>query len=215
MREVNQKQKEQSIVKFPKKSTTKKQIPTITPKSQCTWRTSPPMNTTFEVSYPIKWSKHLFSISKIRQLYETLPFDNSDGGVWTQGFDIQYNTSQWTSKKKLKIILMPHSHCDPGKSPTQIYSYCIWLGWLNTYEQYFLHATKYILNTMMKILDQNRKYKFIWAEMSFLSLWWDQATKTQRTLLKKLISNQQFEIVTGGWVSEEKISRFDLIAFIR
>jgi alpha-mannosidase II len=58
-------------------------------------------------------------------LYETLPFDNSDGGVWTQGFDIQYNTSQWTSKKKLKIILMPHSHCDPGKSPTQIYSYCI------------------------------------------------------------------------------------------
>ncbi len=68
---------------------------------------------------------------------------------------------------------------------------------------------------MMKMLDQNRKYKFIWAEMSFLSLWWDQATKTQRTLLKKLISNQQFEIVTGGWVSEEKISRFDLIAFIR
>jgi hypothetical protein len=54
MREVNQKQKEQSIIKFPKKSTTKKQIPTITPKSQCTWRTSPPMNTTFEVSYPIK-----------------------------------------------------------------------------------------------------------------------------------------------------------------
>jgi alpha-mannosidase II len=51
--------------------------------------------------------------------------------------------------------------------------------------------------------------------MSFLSLWWDQATETQRTLLKKLISNQQFEIVTGGWVSEEKISRFDLIAFIR
>jgi hypothetical protein len=55
---------------------------------------------------------------------------------------------------------------------------------------------------MIKLLDGNTKYKFIWAEMSFLSLWWDQATHEQRQLLKKLLHNKQFEIVTGGWVSE-------------
>ncbi|CAF3081283.1 unnamed protein product [Rotaria sp. Silwood2] len=52
-----------------------------------------------------------------RALYDNLPFDNQNGGVWIQGFDIQYNTSQWTSNNKLKIIIMPHSHCDPGYLP--------------------------------------------------------------------------------------------------
>ncbi len=52
---------------------------------------------------------------KIRQLYESLPFDDPSGGVWKQGFDIHYDPSQWTADKKLKVVLMPHSHCDPGK----------------------------------------------------------------------------------------------------
>ncbi|CAF2500973.1 unnamed protein product [Rotaria sp. Silwood2] len=69
--------------------------------NQCAWRMSSPMNTTFDN----------------RALYDNLPFDNQNGGVWIQGFDIQYNTSQWTSNNKLKIIIMPHSHCDPGYLP--------------------------------------------------------------------------------------------------
>ena len=57
---------------------------------------------------------------------------------------------------------------------------------------------------MITILDTNKKYKFIWAEMSFLSLWWDQATSKERELLKKLVNNQQLEIVTGGWVMNDE-----------
>ena len=59
-------------------------------------------------------NRFFYSVIKIRQLYESLPFDDPKGGVWTQGFDIQYDQSQWTLSNKLKIILMPHSHCDPG-----------------------------------------------------------------------------------------------------
>jgi len=55
---------------------------------------------------------------------------------------------------------------------------------------------------VITILDSNKKYKFIWAEMSFLSLWWDQASLDQRRLLKKVINNKQLELVTGGWVSK-------------
>lgn len=128
-------------------------------------------------------------------MYDTLPFDNPKGGVWAQGFDIQYNLSQWNVTNKLKIIVMPHSHCDPG--------------WLNTYEYYFHEGSRLILDTMIEILSMNRKYKFIWAEMSFLSLWWDQATMKQRDLLKELIINRQFEIVTGGWVNDV----FNIIPF--
>ncbi|UJR15510.1 hypothetical protein I4U23_002451 [Adineta vaga] len=141
---------------------------------KCIWRTLSPINTTFE----------------IRQLYERLPFDDQNGGVWGQGFDIQYNESQWTSADKLKIIVMPHSHCDPG--------------WLNTFERYFKYATKNIINTIITMLDKNQSYRFIWAEMSFLSLWWDQATNDQRQLLKKFLQNKQLEIVTGGWVMNDE-----------
>ena len=57
---------------------------------------------------------------------------------------------------------------------------------------------------MISILDTNPKYKFIWAEMSYLSLWWDQASNDQKQLLKKLLDNKQLEIVTGGWVRENQ-----------
>lgn len=99
------------------KETEKKQ--TEKPNQQCIWRKTSPTNTTFEVRdflfLPVSWL-FSFEIIQIRQLYDTLPFDDVNGGVWKQGFDITYNPSQWTSSKKLKVILMPHSHCDPGKT---------------------------------------------------------------------------------------------------
>lgn len=79
-------------------------------------------------------------------------------------------------------------------------------GWIHTFEAYFNQATKHIIDTVIAILDTNTKYKFIWAEMSFLSLWWDQATADQRQLLKKVVDNKQLEIVTGGWVSEPNLA---------
>ncbi|UJR31177.1 hypothetical protein I4U23_018684 [Adineta vaga] len=160
--------KEKPIVK----TTEKKEIPNA--KERCAWRESSPTKTTFE----------------IRQLYDKLPFDDVDGGVWKQGFNIHYSPSQWTSSKKLKVILMPHSHCDPG--------------WIHTFEGYFTQATKYIIDTIITILDKNKKYKFVWAEMSFLSLWWDQASSSQRQLLRKVVHNKQLEIVTGGWVMNDE-----------
>ncbi|CAF0778226.1 unnamed protein product [Adineta steineri] len=160
------------IEKPPAKPTEKKEH--VGASSRCEWRESSPSKTTFE----------------IRQLYESLPFNDEDGGVWKQGFDIEYKPTQWSSNDKLKVILMPHSHCDPG--------------WLHTFEGYFNQATKQIIDTVITILDTNKKYKFIWAEMSFLSLWWDQASLDQRRLLKKVVHNKQLEIVTGGWVMNDE-----------
>jgi alpha-mannosidase II len=118
-------------------------------------------------------------------------FDDVDGGVWKQGFDITYDKNQWTKDKKLKIIVVAHSHNDPG--------------WLMTFEQYFQERTKYILDTIVNSLSENTFRKFVWAETSYLSLWWAQSSDEMKKKIRRLIlETKQLEIVTGGWVMTDE-----------
>uniref|UniRef100_A0A914I3C6 Alpha-mannosidase n=1 Tax=Globodera rostochiensis TaxID=31243 RepID=A0A914I3C6_GLORO len=128
-------------------------------------------------------------------LYDILPFDNTDGGVWKQGWPITYDQNKIREEKRLEVIVVPHSHTDPG--------------WLTTFEGYFEEQTRHILDGMVQHLEDKPDLKFIYAEMSFFELWWSQQTAEVKKRVRKFLNTGQLEIVTGGWVmTDEANSHF-------
>ncbi|KAJ1349013.1 hypothetical protein KIN20_004439 [Parelaphostrongylus tenuis] len=119
-------------------------------------------------------------------VYDLLAFDNPDGGAWKQGWEVTYDKSKVAGEKTLQVIVIPHSHCDPG--------------WLKTFEQYHLDQTSKILDGMVKHLsDATVDMRFIYAEMSFFELWWRNQTESTKSKVRELLKSGKFEIVTGGW----------------
>lgn len=105
-------------------------------------------------------------------LTERLPFDNPDGGVWKQGFDISYNAKDFATDP-LQVFVVPHSHNDPG--------------WLFTFEEYYNRQTRNIFDNIFKGLREASNRKFIYAEMSFLSLWWKNQNEWTKEEFKKCV----------------------------
>ncbi|XP_004484142.2 alpha-mannosidase 2 [Dasypus novemcinctus] len=122
-------------------------------------------------------------------VYSLIPFDNPDGGVWKQGFDITYETDEWDTEP-LQVIVVPHSHNDPG--------------WVKTFDDYFREKTQHIFNNMVVKLKEDSRRKFMWSEISYLSEWWNIIDTQKKDAVKSLLENGQFEIVTGGWVMPDE-----------
>ena len=128
--------------------------------------------------------------SRIMDSYEEIAFSNAAGGVWKQGWELSYDNTDYTTDNPLEVFVVPHSHNDPG--------------WIKTFWDYYTSQTRNILNNIVDALNQDSDRKFIWAEISYLDLWWKEQTDLRREQFKKLVSNGQLELVTAGWVMNDE-----------
>lgn len=126
---------------------------------------------------------------KMLDMFDVMPFDNIDGGAWKQGWNVQYDDTAF-DKEPLNVFVVPHSHNDPG--------------WIKTLDQYYTQQTRHILDNVVDALAVDKKRKFIWAEMSYLSMWWKEADEKRKKLALEQLTNGQLEIVTGGWVMNDE-----------
>lgn len=110
---------------------------------------------------------------------------------WDKDFEARYDKLMKDPQRlPLKVIVTPHSHNDPG--------------WLRTFVNYFQTDTKQIINLAATKMPEFHNMTFIWSEISFLSMWWEQAHPSRQRALKKLIEEGRLEITTGGWVMTDE-----------
>jgi len=131
-------------------------------------------------------SKNESAVIDMRQLNYELPFDNPDGGAWKQGWDVQ----PVPLGEPLNVLVIPHSHCDPG--------------WIKTFDDYFQSQTQEILTSVIDALKKDKRRKFIWAEISYFEWWWREQDEETHKVVRNLLSNGQLEFVTAGWVQPDE-----------
>ncbi|KAI6219303.1 Alpha-mannosidase [Aphelenchoides fujianensis] len=130
------------------------------------------------------------SLDDMQDLYDRLSFDHPRGGFWEAPFDVPLNEAA-EPPSRLDVIVVPHSHCDPG--------------WKDTFEGYAA-TVKRILDAALAELEENADLRFIFAEIAFFERWWAGLAASERERVRRLLHGGQLEIVTGGWVMSDEAS---------
>ena len=136
----------------------------------------------------VKWVQP--KIIQTSDLFAAIDYNAPENkGPWKQGWDYDYDGR---FKDDLTVHVVPHSHNDPG--------------WIKTYHTYYSTQTRHILDTVVAALTEDPRRTFIWAEISYFSLWWDDASQQQKEQAKKLVAEKRLDFVTGGWVMNDEAS---------
>ena len=95
------------------------------------------------------------------------------------------------SASSLPVVhLVPHSHCDAG--------------YQKSFDDYYHSEVQYTLDSMLVALQQRQDRRFVWEEVSYFSVWWDQASQEERQLVTTLVEKGQLEFIGGGWVMHDE-----------
>lgn len=65
------------------------------------------------------------------------------------------------------------------------FTHTLTLGWLKTFEDYYSSQTRNILTLITDALLADTKRRFIWAEISYLDLWWQEQSPGRRDQFRR------------------------------
>ena len=145
---------------------------------------------------PVEDTPKLTADWLVDEMYDEMNFTTnarSTGGLYVlHEKDKKYKSPPYrkSGKEKLTVIVVPHSHNDPG--------------WLWTLDTYYNVRTRHILTNTVRFLLQHPDFKMIWTEMVFLDIWWKESSQNLRNQFKDLVQKGQIEILSGGWVSVDE-----------
>ena len=139
-------------------------------------------------------SKHVTSDYMVEEMYDEMNFTTNSrksGGLYVLHEKSQeYKKNSKNGKEPLQIIVVPHSHNDPG--------------WLWTLETYYTVRTRSILTNTVLFLEKFPDFRMIWTETIFLDIWWKESPLDMQNKFKDLVKQGRIEILSGGWVSVDE-----------
>jgi len=88
------------------------------------------------------------------------------------------------------VHVVPHSHTDAG--------------WIMSYHDYYNRRVRTIITTVVDTLFADEALRFIWADVGFFSVWWQEAPAELRARAKEIVDRGQLEFVNGGFVMNDE-----------
>lgn len=130
----------------------------------------------------------------VEEIYDDMNFTTNprkEGGLYVlHEKNEKYKRNLKSGKEPLQIIVVPHSHNDPG--------------WLWTLETYYTVRTRSILTNTVLFLEKFPDFRMIWSETVFLDIWWKESPTDMQNKFKDLVKQGRIEILSGGWVSVDE-----------
>mmetsp|Transcript_897 Transcript_897/g.1222 ORF Transcript_897/g.1222 Transcript_897/m.1222 type:complete len:1115 (-) Transcript_897:41-3385(-) len=105
-----------------------------------------------------------------------------------------YNTSAAPVEGKINVHIVPHTHDDTG--------------WQVTVDQYFFNEVAYILDTVVRQLNEDSNRRFMYVETGFFARWWDQQTDVVKNITRALVKDGRLEFINGGWCMHDEASPY-------
>lgn len=96
------------------------------------------------------------------------------------------------------VHVVPWTHVEPGSKSSYTNAF-------NT------HITK-IITSVVTALEAKPSRRFIWPEVCVLQRWYVAANEDLKASFRRVVSNGQLEIVTGGWVmADEGLTHYEAL----
>ena len=105
-----------------------------------------------------------------------------------------YSLCNEDKKGFINVHIVPHTHDD--------------VGWLKTVDQYYYGSynhsrqqagVQYILDTVVDELLKDPARRFVYVEIAFFYLWWNQQNNATKQSVRTLVSEGRLEFVIGAW----------------